>query len=180
MLRHNCYILNQCLFYFLVLEVDNKIEDIQEDMDSVHLEEGDSDTPSTDTNNGSFMSESVYGKLSNSTLKTPKKHRSKSKSNTNATSPKSPILTRPAGRISMPILHEHFEPGTKISEYQTHTDNITSLDFDVPFGTMVTAALDDTVRVWDLSSGRCLGMLEGHRGRCIFIDMTWVRILMFS
>ena len=64
----------------------------------------------------------------------------------------------------MPILHEHFEPGTRISEIQTHTDSITSLDFDVPFGTMVTAALDDTVRVWDLSSGRCIGMLEGHKG----------------
>ena len=112
-------------------------------MDSVHLEEGDSDTPSSDTNNGSFMSESVYGKLSNPALKAPKKHRSKSKSNINATSPKFPILTSPTGRITMPILHEHFEPGTRISEYQTHTDSITSLDFDVPFGTMVTAALDE-------------------------------------
>ena len=46
-------------------------------MDSVHLEEGDSDTPSSD-NTGSLMTESVYGKLSNSTLKVPKKHRSKS------------------------------------------------------------------------------------------------------
>lgn len=64
----------------------------------------------------------------------------------------------------MPILHEHFDPGTNITEIQTHADSITTLDFDVPFGTLVTAALDDTVRVWDLSSGRCLGMLEGHNG----------------
>jgi division protein 1 len=42
---------------------------------------------------------------------------------------------------------------------------ITALDFDVPFGTMVTAALDDTVRVWDLSAGRCMGLLEGHHGK---------------
>jgi division protein 1 len=39
---------------------------------------------------------------------------------------------------------------------------ITALDFDVPFGTMVTAALDDTVRVWDMNAGRCMGFLEGH------------------
>jgi len=46
------------------------------------------------------------------------------------------------------------------------------LDFDVPFGTMVTAALDDTVRVWDLGSGRCLGMLEGHQAsvRCLQVE----------
>lgn len=39
---------------------------------------------------------------------------------------------------------------------------ITALDFDIPFGTMVTSALDDTVRVWDLNGGRCMGFLEGH------------------
>jgi division protein 1 len=62
----------------------------------------------------------------------------------------------------MPILHEHFEPGSNIRELQAHTDMITALDFDVPFGTMVTSALDDTVRVWDMSAGRCIGFLEGH------------------
>ena len=62
----------------------------------------------------------------------------------------------------MPILHEHFDPGSKIRELKAHDDNITALDFDVPFGTMVTAALDDTVRVWDLNAGRCMGFLEGH------------------
>jgi mitochondrial division protein 1 len=34
----------------------------------------------------------------------------------------------------------------------------------MPFGTLVTAALDSTVRVWDLSTGRCSGLLEGHNG----------------
>lgn len=149
-------------------------------MDSVHLEEGDSDTPSSDTNTSSFMSESVYGKLSSSTLKSAKKHRSKSKSTTSTISTSSSNLTRPTGRISMPILHEHFEPGTRISEISTHTDSITSLDFDVPFGTMVTAALDDTVRVWDLSSGRCLGMLEGHRGMPLYSHIAWFQDANFS
>src|SRR2546421_6522562 len=64
----------------------------------------------------------------------------------------------------MPILHEHFEPGSMIKELQAHNDMVTAMDFDVPFGTMVTAALDDTVRVWDLNMGRCMGFLEGHHG----------------
>ena len=66
----------------IVLEVDNKIEDLQDEMDSVHLEEGDSDGPSSDKGDG-FMTESVYGKLNSnsSPTKAPKKARSKSKEN---------------------------------------------------------------------------------------------------
>ncbi|KAK6411812.1 Mitochondrial fission protein [Oleoguttula sp. CCFEE 5521] len=64
------------------------------------------------------------------------------------------------------------EPGTRIREMQAHNDTITALDFDVPFGMMVTAALDDTVRVWDLSAGRCMGLLEGHLSsvRCLQVE----------
>lgn len=72
----------------------------------------------------------------------------------------------------MPVLHEHFEPGSAIKEVQAHNDIITALDFDFPFGTMVSAALDDTVRVWDLNSGRCQGFLEGHHAsvRCLQVE----------
>jgi division protein 1 len=93
----------------------------------------------------SFMSESIYEKLpsANSTPTRPKRHKT-------------------IRRKSMPILHEHFEPGSMIREIQAHNDTITALDFDVPFGTMVTSALDDTVRVWDMNAGRCIGLLEGH------------------
>lgn len=76
----------------------------------------------------------------------------------------------------MPVLHEHMEPGSRIREIPAHNDMITALDFDAPFGTMVTAALDDTVRVWDLSAGRCMGMLEGHLSsvRCLQVQDNWV------
>jgi division protein 1 len=96
------------------------------------------------------MTESIYGKLSS-----PKARRK-----------------RPIRRVSMPILHEHLQSGSKLKELQAHNDMITALDFDVPFGTMVTAALDDTVRVWDLNAGRCMGMLEGHLSsvRCLQVE----------
>ncbi|KEY77917.1 hypothetical protein WD repeat protein [Aspergillus fumigatus] len=73
---------------------------------------------------------------------------------------------------SMPILHEHFAPGSQIKEMQAHTDMVTAIDFDYPFGTMVSAALDDTVRVWDLNTGRCTGFLEGHNAsvRCLQVE----------
>ncbi|KAG7123020.1 Mitochondrial division protein 1 like [Verticillium longisporum] len=92
-----------------------------------------------------FMSQSVYEKI-------PASPSTPSKS-------KRPRTVR---RKSMPILHEHFEPGTAIREIRAHQDTITALDFDAPFGTMVTSAMDDTVKVWDLNAGRCIGMLEGH------------------
>ena len=62
----------------------------------------------------------------------------------------------------MPILHEHFEAGTMIREIRAHQDTLTAIDFDAPFGTMVTSAMDDSVRVWDLNAGRCIGVLGGH------------------
>lgn len=113
---------------------------------------GSEGTPAEESLNGSFMSESIYGKLPPS-----KQPRRKRKTNR---------------RKAMPVLHEHLEPGHKIKEFQTHTDEITAMDFDVPFGTMVTASLDDSVRVWDLSSGRCFGTLDGHNAsvRCLQVE----------
>ncbi|KAK0354276.1 Mitochondrial fission protein [Friedmanniomyces endolithicus] len=103
----------------------------------------------------SFMSESIYGKL-------PKAKES----------PKPKRRRMPRRTISMPVLHEHMEPGTRIRELQAHNDAITAMDFDAPFGVMVTAALDDTVRVWDLNAGRCMGLLEGHLSsvRCLQVE----------
>ena len=90
------------------------------------------------------MSQSIYEKLP-SANSTPSKRKPRS-----------------IRRKSMPILHEHFEPGTMIRSMRAHQDNITALDFDAPFGLMVSAAMDDSVRVWDLNAGRCIGVLEGH------------------
>lgn len=90
------------------------------------------------------MSQSIYEKLPSATS-TPSKRKA-----------------RNIRRKSMPILHEHFTPGTMIRSMRAHQDNITALDFDAPFGLMVSAAMDDSVRVWDLNAGRCIGMLEGH------------------
>ena len=142
-----------------LLDVDNKLEDLLEEMEDdatlgnnpppeVEREE-ELDTPES-TEADTFMSESIYQKLP---------------------SPKSKRKTMPR-RKSMPIRHEHFEPGTNLREIQAHNDMITALDFDAPFGTMVTSALDDTVRVWDLNRGRCIGLLEGHQAsvRCLQVD----------
>ncbi|PSN62335.1 mitochondrial division protein 1 [Corynespora cassiicola Philippines] len=139
-----------------LLDVDTKIEDLQEELDDAAAlapksPESTATAGSHEEVGGDFMSESIYQKIP---------------------SPKSKRRRNMRRKISMPILHEHLEPGSKIKELPAHTDSITALDFDAPWGTMVTAALDDTVRVWDLNAGRCIGMLEGHLSsvRCLQVE----------
>ncbi|KAF7910104.1 uncharacterized protein EAE98_012247 [Botrytis deweyae] len=136
-----------------ILDVENRLEDAQEQIDDAEAlgksitgtDEGeDAENAGMDS---SFMSESIYEKLP-SRASTPSSKGSK--------------RHKTIRRKSMPILHEHFEPGSSIREIQAHDDMITALDFDVPFGTMVSSALDDSVRVWDMNAGRCIGLLEGH------------------
>lgn len=137
----------------LVMDVESRLEEAQElvaEAESIALQtptksEEDLALDRKDEDAG-FMSQSIYEKLPSSTTSTPSKS-------------KKPRNIR---RKSMPILHEHFEPGTMIREVRAHPDSITALDFDAPFGTMVTAAMDDSVRVWDLNAGRCIGILDGH------------------
>ncbi|KAI0520822.1 mitochondrial division protein [Xylaria bambusicola] len=105
----------------------------------------DEDDLITDEDVDEFMSKSVYEKIP-PVSNTPSGHRRQ----------------KSMRRRSMPVLHEHFDPGFNIREIKAHADQITALDFDVPFGTMVSASLDDTVKVWDLNAGRCIGSLEGH------------------
>lgn len=150
-----------------LLEVDSKLEDLLEELDDAATLGHTTITPPADIDietevtttdsqdmSASFMSASIYEKLPS-----PKAKRHK-----------------PTRRKSTPIRHEHFEPGSSIKEFQAHNDMITALDFDAPFGTMVTSALDDTVRVWDLNLGRCIGFLEGHHAsvRCLQVEENLV------
>jgi mitochondrial division protein 1 len=133
--------------------MDNKIEDLQEELeDAAALAKTPTSAVADEETgeDGGFMTESIYEKLPS-----PKSRRRK-----------------PHRRISMPVLHEHLQAGSRLRDMQAHNDTVTAIDFDLPFGTMVTAALDDTVRVWDLNSGRCMGLLEGHKSsvRCLQVD----------
>ncbi|KAJ5312679.1 hypothetical protein PENANT_c007G09017 [Penicillium antarcticum] len=142
-------------------ELDVKLEEFQEEGSqdtpvaaTPQSEEQDESTGSSSdpAMEASFMSESIYDKLP-------------------SPSPKS-LRHRSQRKRSMPILHEHFAPGSLIKEIEAHTDMVTAIDFDYPFGTMVSAALDDTVRVWDMNVGRCSGFLEGHHAsvRCLQVE----------
>lgn len=135
----------------LVVEVEGRLEDAQELADEAESiaqqtpTKSDEDVASEAGDAAGFMSQSVYEKIPSTTRASSKTRK-----------------PRNIRRKSMPILHEHFKPGTMIRSVRAHKDSITTLDFDAPFGLMVTAAMDDSVRVWDLNAGRCIGLLEGH------------------
>jgi division protein 1 len=115
-------------------------------------------TPSTVVEEESdFLSQSTYGSISSHSAKQQRKRKA-------------------ARRRSSPLLHQHFESGALIKAMPAHADQILALDFDYPMGTMVTASVDDTVRVWNLATGRCQGLLEGHIAsvRCLQLEETLV------
>lgn len=159
-------------------EIENKLEDTQEEPPETPAQpvtpasaEGNEDSvPSEDpAMDASFMSESIYQKLPS-----PRSVKQRSiRMFLRVLRTKSvALLILILGKRSMPILHEHFAPGSLIKEMPAHTDMVTAIDFDYPFGTMISAALDDTVRVWDLNVGRCTGFLEGHNAsvRCLQLE----------
>ncbi|KAI9670462.1 MAG: Mitochondrial fission protein [Trizodia sp. TS-e1964] len=145
-----------------VLDIENKLDDLQEAIEDAAAISQPSPTPSENRTideedpsqaaESTFMSESIYQKLPSPSQKVKK--------------------AKSARRKTMPILHEHLEAGSSIRELAAHADVISAMDFDIPFGTMVTASLDDTVKVWDLNAGRCMGLLEGHQApvRCLQVE----------
>lgn len=79
-----------------------------------------------------------------------------------------PTSCRPSKRVHAPLFlpseHDDLPRGVAFMTLAGHTAPITSLDFSEPYGTLVSAATDDTVRVWDLTRGDEVGRLRGHSG----------------
>ncbi|CAG8517825.1 12555_t:CDS:10 [Ambispora gerdemannii] len=59
---------------------------------------------------------------------------------------------------------KQYDPGTCIKTLEGHCSVISCLDLDKPDGKLVTASVDDTLRVWDLTTGKYMGILDGHEG----------------
>lgn len=79
-------------------------------------------------------------------------------------------------RKTMPTLQQFYTPGKEIRTIDGHSDAVTAMDFDIPFGTLVSCSLDDTVRVWDLSRGEQYGQLADHKAsvKCVQMEDNMV------
>ncbi|KAH3671438.1 hypothetical protein WICMUC_004618 [Wickerhamomyces mucosus] len=137
---------------------DYNMEEIEKDIngkqtnDEIVTEEEVTEKEIEENNETPLLSKSIYNKLQEN----PPKFRKKSHKS----------------RKTTPTLQQYYEPGSEIKSFQAHEDSITCFDFDIPFGTMVSASLDNTVRIWDLSRARCTGLLEGHNApvKCIQME----------
>lgn len=119
------------------------------------------------TGGGGLLSESIYGKLQQAESANAAGTPTKNKKGTSRLRRRS--ISR---RKTMPTLQQFYVPGKEIRTIDAHADSVTCLDFDIPFGTAVSASLDDTVTVWDLSRGASIGSLAGHNAsvQCIQMD----------
>ncbi|CED83899.1 FOG: WD40 repeat [Phaffia rhodozyma] len=75
-----------------------------------------------------------------------------------------PSSRRRKGPAFLPSEHDDLPSGVAFMTLVNHTAPITALDFSEPYGVLVSAAADDSLRVWDLCSGEESGRLRGHRG----------------
>ena len=138
-------------------ELETKLQEVKEVEEAVDVESETATMVSQVSEEESFLSQSTYGSLSKSSAARARKRKAQR-------------------RRSTPLLHQHYEAGALIKSMPAHADSITALDFDYPFGTMITASMDDTVRVWNLATGKCQGLLEGHIAsvQCIQLEESIV------
>ncbi|KAF9930299.1 Mitochondrial fission protein [Linnemannia zychae] len=74
--------------------------------------------------------------------------------------------------LQLEYREETLDSGTCMHTFYGHDGVITSLDLNGPYGTLVTASKDNTTRVWDLSSFKCLGQLPGHQDYVECMQLT--------
>ncbi|KAJ4485503.1 WD40-repeat-containing domain protein [Lentinula aciculospora] len=82
---------------------------------------------------------------------------------------------RRKGPAFLPSEHDELPPGVAFMTLDSHTAPLSALDFSEPYGTLVSASLDDSQPiVWDLFSGTESGRLRGHTGtvKCIQVEDT--------
>ncbi|KAI0089996.1 WD40 repeat-like protein [Irpex rosettiformis] len=80
---------------------------------------------------------------------------------------------RRKGPAFLPSEHDELPHGMAFMTLEGHTTPITALDFSEPYGTLVSASIDDPQpRVWDLLTGDEIGRLRGHRStvKCIQVE----------
>lgn len=79
---------------------------------------------------------------------------------------------RSKGPVFLPSEHDELPAHVAFMSLPLRTGAVTCLDFSEPYGTLVTGAVDDAARVWDLSTGEEVGRLRGHTDtvRCLQIE----------
>lgn len=155
-------------------QLENKVRHITNQLDELPEEEEEDTTASEsdpiastkllpEVQDSPLLSQSIFGKLEKHSQKTAEAEASSHRLNNRQSA---------ASRKTQPTLQQYYKTGDSIRTIAAHNDYITALDFDIPFGTMVSSSVDDTCKVWDLGRGTCKGQLRGHNAyvTCLHLD----------
>ena len=74
--------------------------------------------------------------------------------------------------VFLPSEHDELPHGVAFMSLAHHSGPIAALDFSEPYGTLVSAASEAHMRVWDLSTGEEVGRLRGHTDavKCLQVE----------
>ncbi|WRT63656.1 mitochondrial division protein 1 [Kwoniella shivajii] len=149
----------QSLIHAEILEVAAKIdvlEDIRRRLETslLHLQEEDLELDDE--------LEGVQELMASPAIKSAAGTRALPSSTAAAVSKKS--SRRRKGPAFLPSEHDDLPSGVAFMTLNGHAAPITALDFNEPYGMLVTAGQDDIVKVWDLCDGEEMGQLRGHTG----------------
>lgn len=144
-----------------VLRIDAELEQMEEEKEEpVHRHDYETRTPE-ELEDDTVDLKSLSDRLQAANIATQQQQQQKS------------LPRRSLGRRkTQPTLQQYYEPGNKIRQIEAHSDAVTCLDFDIPFGTMVSAGMDLGLKVWDLSRGELVSDLRGHNASvtCLQVD----------
>jgi WD40 repeat protein len=82
------------------------------------------------------------------------------------------ILKENARRYNILFHHKNIDQREYVNELIGHTDLVMSVALSSDGLYAVSGSWDNTVRVWELFSGRCIGLLEGHTGGIVSIVIS--------
>ncbi|ORX34641.1 WD40-repeat-containing domain protein [Kockovaella imperatae] len=71
---------------------------------------------------------------------------------------------RRKGPAFLPSEHDELPPNVAFMTMRAHEGSVTALDFNEPYGLLVTGGDDGKAKVWDLCDGTQIGELRGHFG----------------
>lgn len=105
-------------------------------------------------------------------FKQPQSHAHGNRGGVQPTRLPSTTSRRRRGPAFLPSEHDQLPKNVSFMTLKGHTKPISALDFTTPYGQLVSASVDQSLRVWDLVSGEEIQELVGHKGmvKCLQVE----------
>jgi WD40 repeat protein len=88
------------------------------------------------------------------------------------TKPVTKMLKRMKSAFTFPYRKNHAEMLQESEVAPRHTDKVTCIAFSEDGQLVASGSMDDTVKIWDTSTGQCLTTFHGHRSRVFTVTFS--------